>query len=144
MKAHEKLAEAIEASPLSLEEIAERSHVTPTALRRYAEGKRIPRGPEIINIAKVLDMDPKYMPGHPDNPARKDQASKLRNLVGLQRQKEGKKGPGFCGLIMATCPEPEPENPTEEACDHCPLAKIAKEYREKAEKIDKEGRGIHY
>ena len=144
MKAHEKLAEAIEASQLSLEEIAERSHVTPTALRRYAEGKRIPRGPEIINIAKVLDMDPKYMPGHPDSPARKDQASKLRNLVGLQRQKEGKKGPGFCSLIMATCPEPEPENPTEEVCGHCPLAKMAKEYREKAEKIDREGRGIRY
>lgn len=27
---------------------------------------------------------------------------------------------------------------------HCPLAKMAKEYREKAEKIDREGRGIRY
>lgn len=146
MKAHEKLAEAIEASPLSLEEIAERSHVTPTALRKYAEGKRIPRGPEIINIAKTLGMDPKYIPGHPDNPARKDQASKLRNMVGFQRQKEEKKekGQGFCSLIMATCPEPDPEEPTGEVCGHCPLAKMAKEYREKAEKIDREGWGIRY
>lgn len=76
--------------------------------------------------------------------ARKDQASNLRSLVGIRRQKEGKKGPGFCSLIMATCPEPEPENPIEEVCGHCPLAKMAKEYREKAEKIDREGRGISY
>lgn len=53
-------------------------------------------------------------------------------------------GPGFCSLIMATCPEPEPKNPNEEVCGHCPLAKMAKEYREKAEKIDREGRGVHY
>lgn len=76
--------------------------------------------------------------------ARKDKASNLRSLVGIRRQKEGKKGPGFCSLIMATCPEPEPENPIEEVCGHCPLAKMAKEYREKAEKIDREGRGISY
>jgi len=124
MKAHEKLAEAIEASPLSLEEIAERSHVTPTALRRYAEGK--------TNTERPGDHKHRQSARH---------GSEVHARASGQPSQER---PGFCGLIMATCPEPESENQTEEVCGHCPLAKMAKEYREKAEKIDREGRGIRY
>lgn len=59
----ERISELLSQKGMTQRELASKVHVTDVSMSRYIKGERIPKGPIIANIAKVLNTTSDYLLG---------------------------------------------------------------------------------
>ena len=59
-----RISDLLEQQGISQRELAEKVGVTEVSMSRYISGARIPKGPIVSNIAKVLHTTADYLLGH--------------------------------------------------------------------------------
>lgn len=55
------LREALKASGMTQKALAEKTGITEVSISRYLNGQRIPRGPQIVVLAKALNVTCDYL-----------------------------------------------------------------------------------
>ena len=61
-----RFAELIQLRGYSQKEIAQRTHLTESAVSRYLSGERVPKGAILLNIANTLGTSTEYLQGKTD------------------------------------------------------------------------------
>lgn len=69
-----RILKALEIRNMTQRELAEKTGITEVTISRYAQSKRVPKGPEIVKIANVLNCTTDFILGTSDEIERQKEA----------------------------------------------------------------------